>query len=123
MFLRKGTEGLIFHNHNLESPEAVHQLFDQHPATEVGEPAPVVVGNAPGLVFDYLSPEPNDLFFAPGMDRGTLQAPFDYPYRVWVVDVDGTPVTISFADQPSMFDQRVVAAERMVMSIAWDDLG
>lgn len=119
LFLRRGTEGLVFHHHLLPTPEDVHALFDGDAATVVEEPAVTEVSGASGLTFDYVSPEPNRLFFAPGIGLGDLQAPPDYRYRIWAVDVDGTVITIMYAASPTDFVEGVGRIEETLDSIDW----
>lgn len=95
--------------------EGAASLRSQEGVT-AGEADSVEIGGLEGVTFDFNVSQPVSLFRVAG---GSGEATPEETIRVWLVDVDGTVVTIFFGSTKLTFDSHVEDGDAVVDSIVW----
>ncbi len=80
----------------------------------------VEIGGFDGVTFDFNVTNNVNLFRVSG---GSGEATPEETVRAWIVDVDGTVVTIFFGSTRSTFASLVEDGNAVVASIVWGDAG
>lgn len=95
-------------------------FFRDHDNVSAGEPVSVEIGGFDGVTFDFNVTNNVNLFRVSG---GSGEATPEETVRAWIVDVDGTVVTIFFGSTRSTFASLVEDGNAVVASIVWGDAG
>lgn len=100
---------------DVDAPDNLAEWLSEHPALQPTRSAPASIGGASGTRVDA-SPTESDtnLFW---YESGSMHTVPQVRWRVYVVDVDGTPLTIVFGAPTESFRQGVEKLEPLLESV------
>jgi ABC-type transport system substrate-binding protein len=105
-------------NQDVAAPDDLAEWLSRHPALQPTQSAPASVGDASGTRVDASPTEAEtNLFWYPS---GSMHTAPQVRWRVVVVDVDGTPLTIVFGAPTASFDQGVAKLEPLLAAVQFD---
>ena len=103
---------------DVAAPKDLARWLSEHPALQPTEIAPVSVGGASGTRIDPSPPDTDtNLFWYP---TGSMHERPEVRWRIFVVDVHGTPLTIVFGAPTARFEQAVKRLEPLLASVVFD---
>jgi hypothetical protein len=113
---------LVFHRPDADTVDAALGTLSSRTTLSLTDPAPVDIGDAPGVVFDLrlaedAAPDEVTLFEDPSL--GAWSVARDRPNRIWLVDVEGTILMILTDAPAGAFDSHVAAADAALATLEW----
>lgn len=111
---------LVFNTQSADTVEERVAFYQEHESVMAGEPQAVEIGGVEAVTFNFNVTESLDLFLVAG---GSGEATPGETVRVWVVEVEGTVVTIWFGSTRPTFDAMLEDGDAIVGSILWGEVG
>ena len=103
---------------DVEAPDDLAGWLSEHPALQPTQSAAATVGGISGTRVDAAPAEgETNLFWYP---TGSMHTAPGVRWRVYVVDVDGTPLTVVFGAPTASFEKGVAKLEPLLASVAFD---
>lgn len=103
---------------DVPAPTDLAEWLREHPALQPTQAVPISVGDASGTRVDAsATQDETDIFWYPS---GAMHTNSDLRWRVFVVDADGTPLTIVYAAPIASFDEALTQLEPLLASIEFD---
>lgn len=109
---------LVFNTQSTDTVEERVAFYQENEIVIAGEPRTVEMGGVEAVTFDFNVTENLGLFRVAG---GSGEATPGETVRVWLVEVEGTVVTIWFGSTRPTFDAMVEDADAIVGSIVWGE--
>lgn len=111
---------LVFNTQSSDTVAERVAFYQEEETVLAGEPRTVEIGGVGAVTFDFNVTESLDLFLVAG---GSGEATPGETVRVWIVEVEGTVVTIWFGSTRPTFDAMVEDADAIIDSIVWGEAG
>jgi hypothetical protein len=113
---------LVFHRPDADTVDAALGTLRSRTTLSLTDPAPVDVGDAPGVVFNLslaedAAPDEVTLFEDPSLGAWSIER--SRPNRIWLVDVEGTILMIVTDAPAGAFDSFAATADAALATLEW----